>query len=155
MITNLYGDKVLSLDDVCEEINKRAMSNGVYELNFNMLSEKQGFWFNPLPKFTTHQTPGFYAIFKNNRLEYIGYSSNSIGSRISRFVKEVNHKSRYDEGHPAANKWRRWNGSNFENCHVMFCEFNKYDIHTYGQYSYESIEKHLIKTHKPRLNIAR
>jgi hypothetical protein len=154
MVTNLYGEIVHGLDDICKLVNKRSMENGVFKLNYNINSEKQGFWFNPLPYFSTHSTPGFYAIFKNNTLEYIGYSSSSIGCRISRFVKEVNCKSRSDENYPAARKWRRWNGNNFDGCHIMFAEFEKHEVKQYG-YSYEAIEKALICEHKPRMNITK
>ena len=152
MVTNLYGENVHGLEDICKIINRRSLENGMFKLNPNITSEKQGFWFNPLPRFTSHNTPGFYAIFKDNVIEYIGYSSSSIGNRISRCVKEVNHKSRSDESYPAAKKWRRWYGSNFDGCHVMFCEFEKREIKEYG-YSYETIEKYLINTYKPRMNV--
>jgi hypothetical protein len=152
MVTNIYGETVHDLDDVYKLINKRSLENGTFKLNYTVASRKQGFWFDPMPKFTTHNTPGFYAIFKDNVLEYIGYSSLSIGNRISRFVKEVKHNSRHDENYPAANKWRRWYGSNLDGCHIMFSEFEKHEIDKFG-YDYETIEKYLIGRHKPRMNI--
>ena len=108
MNTNLYGETIYPLDDVCEIIHKRAMINGFFELHFNINSEKQGFWLNPRSDFSTHDTPGIYSIFRGKTLEYIGRGV-SIGNRLSRFVKEVHRQSRFDEDHAGGEKWR-WIG---------------------------------------------
>ena len=151
MSFNLYGETIYELDDICELVTKRAMSNGVYALHFNINSEKQGFWLTPKTEFSTHDTPGIYSIFKGKTLEYIGRGT-SIGNRLSRFVKEVHRHSRSDEGHAGAEKWRCMYGEDLKDCYVMFSEYYDFDEKEYG-YDLKQIEKRLIQIHKPRLNV--
>ena len=153
MTSNLYGERIYELDELCSIINQRAMRNGVFELKHSYDSDKQGFWTIPQTNFSLHKLPGFYSIFKDDVLEYIGRSDSDIGNRLSRFVKEVNLKSRHDENHPAGKKWRAWHGiGNFSGCKVMFSEWYDHDMKEYG-YNRGAIEKRLIQLHKPRMNV--
>jgi hypothetical protein len=154
MVTNLYGETILGLDDVCEIVNQRAMRNGIFDLNHSLDSSKQGFWLNPKPHTSLHKLPGFYSIFKDNVLEYIGMSTCDIGNRLSRFVKEVNLKSRHDEGYAAGEKWRAWHGlGNLKGCKIMFSEYYSHEM-LENFYTYERIENRLIQIHKPRMNMS-
>jgi len=151
MVVNLYGETILCINEVCDIVEKRAMRNGFFELNFSLNSEKQGFWLQPRSAFSVHDTPGIYSIFKDKHLEYIGQGA-SIGGRLSRFVKGVLMKNRYDEGFSAADKWATWHGRKLDNCYVMFAEYYDFDQKEYG-YSRETIENHLIMRHNPRMNV--
>ena len=71
---------------------------------------------------------GIYVIYRYNIPFYVGKTETSIRNRISRFVKEVNAKSRFDERHPAGNKWRHYYGrGNFDGAKVaaVAMEFEK------------------------------
>jgi hypothetical protein len=152
MVTNLYNEVVMSIEDICETLEQRAMRNGIFNLYYNLNSEKQGIWTSPKPHVSLHGLPGLYSIFRHNQLMYIGKSSKDIGMRLGRFVKEVNNQSRLDENHPAGDKWRRFFGeSNLDGCQIMFSEYYPFEIESSG-YTYTQIEKHLIKRHQPLLN---
>lgn len=148
---NLYGETIYSIDDVCDLVEKRAMINGIFRMNHNLNSEKQGFWLSPRPEFSTHDTPGLYSIFKDKCLVYIGQGG-SIGGRLSRFVKGVLDNERFDEDFAAADKWIRWYGKNLDGCYIMFSEYFDFDEEEYG-YPRETIEKYLIMRRNPRFNV--
>ena len=153
MVTNLYGETVMGIDDVCKMLTQRSVNNGVFDLIPNQVCTKQGYYLSPKAHVSVHKLPGFYSIFKENILEYIGKSECDIGYRLSRFVKEVNFESRSDESHGAGDKWRTWYGfRNFDNCKIMFSEYYPFEAKEH-LFSYEAIEKHLIYLYKPRMNI--
>jgi hypothetical protein len=152
MAINLYGEVIQSIDDICETLEKRAIKNGIYDLRYNLNSKKQGIWTSPITPFALSNLPGFYSIFRNDRLYYIGRTKTCMHNRLSRFVKEVYLKSRPSEKHPAGKKWRTFYGiGNLEGCQVMFSEYYPFEIELTG-YTYEQIEEHLIRRHKPLLN---
>ena len=90
---------------------------------------------------------GFYSIHNESSCLYVGKSDVSIGMRISRFVKEVQGKSRFDEAHPAAKKYRAMWGSDVSGLSVRVYPCIKQDniVHT-------EIEKNLIRMLNPVLN---
>jgi hypothetical protein len=152
MIVNLYNELVYSIDDVTDLIERRVEEYGKFDLYPN-INTIQGFWTGHDTPFSLHSTSGIYYIFKDDILEYIGKSDKAIGTRISRFVKEVNNESLPCENFPAGEKWRRWYGlGNFDGCKIMFADYGLYDIEKYG-IKLEAIESRLIKKHQPRMNI--
>jgi len=149
---DLFGDTYLGIDELCRNLNQRAIRNGIFELTPNPDSEKMGFLLTPKSHVSVHGLPGFYCIFKDKVLEYVGMTESSIGNRISRFVKEVNGCSRFDEDHPAGILWRTQYGlGNFDGCKVMFADYYLHEAND-NLYTYKQIEKQLIRIHKPRLN---
>ena len=152
MVVNLYNELVYSIDDVTDLIERRIEEYGKYNLYPN-INTVQGFWTDRATPFSLHSTSGIYYIFKDNSLEYIGKSDKAIGTRLSRFVKEVNDESLPCENFPAGTKWRRWYGlSNFDGCKIMFADYSSYDLKKYG-IKLKAIESRLIKKHQPRMNI--
>jgi hypothetical protein len=152
MNMNLYNELIYSVDDVSDLIERRIEENGKFDLYPN-INSIQGFWTSPDTPFSTYNTPGIYYIFKDDLFEYIGMSCISIGTRLSRFVKEVNDESLPCESFPAGEKWRRWYGlGNFDGCKIMFADYGLHDFEKYG-IKLKAVESRLIKKHQPRMNI--
>ena len=95
----------------------------------------------------------FYVIYKGYPDDfgipmYVGESMTSVGTRISRFVKEVMNNSRSDENHSAARKWRGYFGSDLSECYVRVFE----ESAQFGG-SHLEIEAELKRRLNPLLNV--
>ena len=95
---------------------------------------------------------GFYAIYKNegifHRCIYIGSTSTSIASRLSRFVKEVNGYSTPDENHPAAKKYRELYGNDLSGVYFVYSNLS----FTTKEVTQEDVEYCLIRELKGQFN---
>ena len=100
-----------------------------------------------------HGKSGLYVIYKGYPDDfgipmYVGESMTSVGTRISRFVKEVMNNSRSDENHSAARKWRGYFGSDLSECYVRVFE----ESAQFGG-SHLEIEAELKRRLNPLLNV--
>ena len=94
-----------------------------------------------------HNVSGLYSIHKDGKCLYVGKSDSSIGSRISRFVKEVQGKSRFDEKHPAGKKYRSYWGSDLSGVTVRVYPCTRQDLIRHNK-----IENSMISILNPVLN---
>jgi hypothetical protein len=109
MPNDLYGETYLSYRDVARKLITIGLSKPFYRLiigDDNVISYYSG------NKRVSLHFPGIYAIYREDtegNLEalYSGHSNNNIASRIYRFIKELQGRSRPDEAHYAAKKARQ------------------------------------------------
>jgi hypothetical protein len=153
MNMNLYGEVIPSLDDVADMMTVRGIRNGIHELRLFDREAKSSYRLYPRTEFSLYSVPGFYSIFKDTTLEYIGMADGTtLGDRLGKFTKEVNGMSRPTEEHKGGNRWRFYHGArNFEGCKVMFSEYLPHEA-ARNKYTYKQIEARLIQLHKPRFN---
>lgn len=153
---NLMGEHIATADVIvdtllsqklsCVKVSHNAGTDQGFTLSNGegLLEEKQkGF----------HLRPGFYVIYRGHpedsgKAMYVGESESSVGRRIGRFVKEVMNKSRADENHSAAKKWRTFFGSDLSDCYVrIFDEDNQVGA------THKEIESELKRRLNPLLNV--
>ena len=146
---NVCGEKQMTLESFAESVIEKSMEYGslyVYPIEYT----SSGFTTNSVQPVSL-SVAGTYAIFRENELHYIGQTELSIRIRIARFIKEARGLSRYDENHPAAEKWRKLYGKgNLEGMNIMFCPASDYECDAYSQLQLES---ELIRILKPKLNV--
>lgn len=91
---------------------------------------------------------GMYSIHKQSHCLYVGESGRSIGTRLSRWIKEINQKSRRDENHSAAKKYRSMWGNDLSGMTVRIYPCKEQETTTRDQ-----IELALIRKLNPLLNV--
>lgn len=148
---NLFGEYIITPELIAEElINSCSEETAIRPVK----DTKQGFelYVNEGVAKTNrkgyHSDTGFYSIHRDGLCLYVGKSETSIGMRIARFVKEVNGKSRFDENHPAAKKYKTMWGSDLAGVTVKIypCDIQSYVEH-------KQIETHMIRLLNPLLNV--
>lgn len=93
---------------------------------------------------------GFYFIYINGELVYIGYTNHSIHGRIGRFFAGVRGTERYDESHPAAYKFVKKYGCK---CEDIFLKIIPVDCDSLlSDITMKDIEDELIYYLNPLLN---
>jgi hypothetical protein len=150
---NLLGNYVVTPDHIAQEL---IISNVAQHDIFARDATKQGFMLSDdsgilkNQKSSHHGVKGFYAIYKNGVCLYLGKSDVSIGTRLGRFVKEVYGRSRLDEDHPAARRYRAIWGRDLSGVTVrLFPCISQNDI------THLEIETNLRRMLKPLLNSKR
>lgn len=101
---------------------------------------------------TTVKLPsqGIYIIYKNKQPIYVGCSTNSIHTRIGRFVAGVRGTERIDENHSAAYKYVEVFGRDLTDVSIKAVSLRPSDLPDY--LDVESIERSLILELKPLFN---
>jgi hypothetical protein len=101
---------------------------------------------------TTVKLPsqGIYIIYKNKQPIYIGCSTNSIHTRIGRFIAGVRGTERIDENHSAAYKYIEVFGQDLTGVSIKAVSLRPSDLPDY--LNVESIERMLILKLKPLFN---
>lgn len=163
---NLYNEEVVTASDIAQvllrEIDKcpglklkGKSSDCPMAFSIEMPADNLLNTYNNFNIESLNRKAGVYCIYKENKPIYLGASDTSIGNRISRFVKEVWGKSRHDESHPAAKKYRNYFGrGNFESLTVRYVEYKKpNNINLVSKRrGDDSIETNLVRVIKPLLN---
>jgi hypothetical protein len=146
---DLFGDKIEYRFDY-ERIEKDILSNSVKNdiIPISFKPTGKGVKIN-YGKDCSLNIPGWYAIFKDSTLLYIGCTTNSISNRVSRFFKELINKSRRDETHSCAKDYRKnyYDGST-GGFSLMYFE----DTEEFYLDELERVEKRLIRSLRPLLN---
>ena len=147
---NLLGEFIVTPATIAEELISSCQNKFQLEVKSNtaqgfvlytgagiLKDNKNGF----------HGISGFYSIHKDDVCLYVGKSDSSIGRRLSRFVKEVRGKSRFDENHPAGKKYRTMWGDDLSGLtvHVYPCNPQDHISHT-------EVENNMIRILNPILN---
>jgi hypothetical protein len=92
---------------------------------------------------------GLYLIYKDDKLIYVGMSTGYIQTRISRFFAAARRTDRFDERHPAGEKYHKIY-NNFDNISIKTVDF---DFNSLPQkITVENVEEELIYRLKPLLN---
>jgi hypothetical protein len=115
MYTTLFGEDRLSALEYAKLLIDIAYSRPVHTLKREPDTEHQisfrTYDLDNGKKVTLYDKPGIYMIFRQKfdveECLYVGVSGRSIATRLYRFIKELEGKSRKDEKHPAANKARK------------------------------------------------
>lgn len=163
---NLYNEEIVTASDIAQillrEIDKcpslkLSSNNPDHPMSFSVEKPSNNLFntHNDFKLKSIFNKPGVYCIYKEDKPIYLGASDTSIGNRISRFVKEVWGKSRHDESHPAAKKYRNYFGrGNFESLTVRYVEYKKpNNINLVSKRKGDdSIETNLVRVIKPLLN---
>lgn len=153
---NLMGEHIATADVVVDTLLAQKLSCAKVS---HVDDTKQGF---TLTKGTGlleekqkgfHGKPGLYVIYKGHPEHfgvpmYVGESEVSVGTRLSRFVKEAMNKSRLDENHSAAKKWRTFFGSDLDDCYVRV-----FDEEIQSTVTHKEIESELKRRLNPLLNV--
>jgi hypothetical protein len=153
MFRNLTNEIILDAADVADELLEKMNFDRKYAFVSENSKKPMSFQLqSPLFGSLTHKDlnqPGFYAVYRFGVPLYVGASGRSIANRLSRFGKEVHGKSRSDENHPAAKKYRNHYGrSNFEGLEVVFHLFEPPK-----NIALRAIETVLISRIKPIYNV--
>ena len=147
---NLLGEFIVTPAAIAEELINSCQNKFQLEVKSNtnqgfvlytgagiLKDNKNGF----------HGISGFYSIHKDDICLYVGKSDSSIGRRLSRFVKEVRGKSRFDESHPAGKKYRTMWGDDLSGLTVRVYPCNQQD-----HISHTEVENNMIRILNPILN---
>ena len=147
---NLLGEFIVTPETIAEELIVSCQNEFKLEAKSNtnqgfvlytgdgiLKDAKNGF----------HGVSGFYSMHKSDICLYVGKSDSSIGRRLSRFVKEVKGKSRFDENHPAAKKYRAMWGDDLSEITVRVYPCNRQD-----HISHTEVENNMIRLLNPILN---
>ena len=153
---NLMGEHIATADVIVDTLLSQKLS--CFKVSHNTgtdqgftLSNDEGLLEEKQSGF--HLKPGFYVIYKGHPEDsgealYVGESEVSVGQRISRFVKEIMNKSRSDENHSAARKWRTYFGSELDDCYVRV-----FDEDIQSTVTHKEIESELKRRLNPLLNV--
>lgn len=150
MNPNLFGEYAACANDIAKSLI--SSSTQEYRLS-HVEGTKSGFTLSldegvlAEMQCGQHNSKGFYAIWRDGKCLYVGETGRSIGTRLSRFVKEVYKNSRRDENHPAAAKYRTMWGSNLDGVTVTV-----YPMKPQPNIDYKDVEKYMIMMLKPLLN---
>ena len=148
---NLAGEYIFTSDDIAHSLidqcdtKYRLEVDPTTKMGFKLLTDK-----GILEKKsdTIHERTGMYAVWKDHHCLYTGKSDKSMGTRIGRWIKEIQRKSLHNENHPAARKYREMWGEDFSNMTVCV-----YRIKKQSDIPSKDIEKSLIRVLKPMLNV--
>jgi hypothetical protein len=150
-MVNLLGQHYISADEIADrllEVNSEHFRIAIkhdtvqgFELytEDGLLREHETCHYNDV---------GMYSIHKESHCLYVGESGRSIGTRLSRWIKEINQKSRPDENHSAAKKYRSMWGNDLSGMTVRI-----YPCKEQGGISRKQIEQSLIRKLNPLLNV--
>jgi len=148
---NLVGEHIISADEIADRLlaaNPEHFKIAIrpdtiqgFELytEDGILSEYES---------NHYMEAGMYSIHKESHCLYVGESGRSIGTRLSRWIKEINQKSRPDENHSAAKKYRSMWGNDLSDMTVRI-----YSCKEQGAISRKQIEQSLIRKLNPILNV--
>jgi hypothetical protein len=148
---NLVGEHIISVDDIADrllsanpEYFKIAIKPDTVQ-GFELYTEE-----GILKEYQQcyYMVDGMYSIHKGTHCLYVGESGRSIGTRLSRWIKEINQKSRPDESHSAAKKYRSMWGNDLNGMTVRL-----YPCREQVSFSRKQIEKALIRKLNPLLNV--
>jgi len=148
---DLMGQHIISVDDIADrllsantEYFKIAIKPGTIQ-GFELYREG-----GILKEYQQchYRVGGMYSIHKGTHCLYVGESERSIGIRLSRWLKEINQKSRPDESHSAAKKYRSMWGNDLNGMTVRL-----YPCREQGCFSRKQIEQALIRKLNPLLNV--
>jgi hypothetical protein len=148
---NLLGEHIISADEIADRLLDR--NSGYFNIAIKP-DTMQGFeLYTEDGILREHETchyndVGMYSIHKASHCLYVGESGRSIGTRLSRWIKEINQKSRPDENHSAAKKYRSMWGNDFNGMTVRI-----YPCKEQGDISRKQIEQSLIRKLNPLLNV--
>lgn len=153
MFRNFVNEIDVDANDVADDLLKKLNFQKKYIFKSENPNKPMSFQLESLlfesPRRKDLDDAGFYIVYRFNAPLYVGTSSGSVATRLSRFTKEVHGKSRSDENHPAANKYRNHYGrSNFVGLEVRF-----YLFEPPKNISLEAIEEALIRKIKPIYNV--
>ena len=99
MIRNVFGDFQITGKDYAIIILRELILSQFISISPNLKTDKG------VNSDRYINVAGFYFIYNNGELVYIGYTNHSIHGRIGRFFAGVRGTERYDENHPAAYKF--------------------------------------------------
>jgi hypothetical protein len=149
MHRNLYGEIVVTPSEV---VDKLLPLSKMYKFSGRLTKKAAapvvGEGLDTLKR-KEYDYPGFYIIYRNGQCIYVGCSKSSIAKRLTRFIKAVYCRLRFDESHPAGKKYQEMYGrENVDGLTVQICEFVPPP-----NMEMESIERELIHRLKPIFNI--
>ena len=153
MFRNFVNEMTVGANDVADDLLKKLNFQKKYVFKSENSNKPMSFQLESLlfgsPRRKDLDDAGFYIVYRFGTPLYVGTSSSSVANRLARFAKEVHGKSRSDENHPAANKYRHHYGrSNFVGLEVRF-----YLFEPPKNISLEAIEEALIRKIKPIYNV--
>ena len=153
MFRNFVNEMTVGANDVADDLLKKLNFQKKYVFKSENSNKPMSFQLESLlfgsPRRKDLNDAGFYIVYRFDTPLYVGTSSSSVANRLARFAKEVHGKSRSDENHPAANKYRHHYGrSNFVGLEVRF-----YLFEPPKNISLEAIEEALIRKIKPIYNV--
>jgi hypothetical protein len=148
---NVLGEHIISADEIAD----RLLDTNLEHFNIAIKPDtSQGFeLYTEAGILREHEIchyndVGMYSIHKASQCLYVGESGRSIGTRLSRWIKEINQKSRPDEKHLAAKKYRSMWGNDISGMTVRI-----YPCKEQGNISRKQIELSLIRKLNPILNV--
>jgi hypothetical protein len=149
MMIDLFGDKIeyrFDYDQIEKDILRNSIKNDIIPISFKPTEKGVKMTYG---KDCSLNVSGWYAIFKDNTLLYIGCSTTNISQRVGRFFKELVNKSRDDESHSCAEDYRKnyYDGST-NGFSLMYFE----DTEERSLNELERVEKRLIRSLRPLLN---
>jgi hypothetical protein len=150
-MVNLFGAHIITADEIADSLlasNPRHFKIAITPdtiSGFELYTE-DGILKEHEPG--RHGEVGMYSIHKGSHCLYVGESGRSIGTRLSRWIKEINQKSRSDESHSAAKKYRSMWGNDLNGMTVRI-----YSCKEQAGISRVQVEKALIKKLNPLLNV--
>lgn len=153
MFRNFVNEITVDANDVADDLLKKLNFQKKYIFKSENSNKPMSFQLESLlfgsPRRKDLDDAGFYIVYRFDTPLYVGTSSCSVANRLARFAKEVHGKSRSDENHPAANKYRNHYGrSNFVGLEVVFHLFEPPK-----NISLDAIETALIGKIKPIYNV--
>jgi hypothetical protein len=144
MIRNVFGDFQITGKDYAIKIAEELNHSYFISIEPNLKTNKG------VISDVLINVAGFYFIYIDEELVYIGYTNHSIRGRIGRFFAGVRGTERDDESHPAAYKFAKKYGNKCENLSLKIipvdCDSLLSDV------TMTDIEDELIYTMKPTLN---
>lgn len=146
MSVNLYGEYYTTPEEIATALLKESQNQQRYNL-VQSTGTKQGIRLASSDGDIDLFRTGFYIIYHGETPVYVGYSMNSIYSRLSRFVKEINGNSALTETHSAAKKYRFLYGRTTNDLTVSILPYT--ERHTS---IINAIEKNIILKINPSLN---
>jgi hypothetical protein len=148
---NLLGEYIISADEIADRLLEANPEHFNIAIKPDTL---QGFELYTEDGILKEHEPGrhgevgMYSIHKDSHCLYVGESGRSIGTRLGRWIKEINQKSRSDENHSAAKKYRSMWGNDLNGMTVRIYSCKEQVGISRGQ-----VEKSLIKKLNPLLNV--
>jgi hypothetical protein len=150
-MVNLLGEHIISADEIADALLATNHVHFTIAITPDTIQGFQLYTEDGLLKereLGHHLDHGMYSIHKNSHCLYVGESGTSIGTRLSRWIKEINQKCRSDENHSAAKKYRAMWGNDLSGMTVRI-----YSCKEQNGISRRQIERSLIRKLNPLLNV--
>mgnify|MGYP000845976674 CR=1 FL=1 len=144
MVRNVFGDYQITGKDYAIIILRELILSQFISITPNLKTDKG------VNSDRYINVAGFYFIYNNEELVYIGYTNHSIHGRIGRFFAGVRGTERYDENHPAAYKFVAKYGCKCENVSLKIIPVDYNSL--LSDITMTDIEDELIQSMKPTLN---